>query len=88
MASPSTITATAFEGYPTHYPLQLPPRGQIFEFDNRDTRGPAIVILCSIFLAIMWLVFILRLYSKVWVIRRFGWDDGKRRIFLAWLLLT
>ena len=82
MASPADMTA--FE----EFPLQPPPSGQVSNFDSPETRGPAIVILCSLFLGIMWPVFALRLYSNVWVIRRYGWDDGKRRIFLAWLLLT
>ena len=59
------------------YPLQPPPSGKISNFDSPETRGPAVIILCSIFLAVMWPVLILRLYSKVWVIRKCWWDDGK-----------
>lgn len=70
---------TALEDYPLH----PPPSGQTSNFDNPETRGPAIIILCSVAIGIMWPVFILRLYSKVWVIRRFGWDDGKPGILLA-----
>ena len=25
----------------------------------------------------MWPIFLLRIYSKIWIIRVFGWDDGK-----------
>ena len=80
----SLANLTAFEDYP----LQPPPSGQFSNFDSPETRGPAIVLLCSIFLGIMWPVFILRLYSNVWVIRRYWWDDGTRRNSLARLLLT
>jgi hypothetical protein len=77
MASPAEIAA--FE----NYPLQPPPVGQTSDFINPETRGPAVIILCSVFVGIMWPLFMLRLYSKVWVIRKFGWDDGKSEALLA-----
>lgn len=58
-------------------PLGAPPAGQSSNFENPDTRGPAVVVVCSVFIALMWPFLLLRLYSKVWVIRSFGWDDGK-----------
>lgn len=58
-------------------PLGAPPAGQLSNFENPDTRGPAVVVVCSVFIALMWPFLLLRLYSKVWVIRSFGWDDGK-----------
>ena len=80
----STADLPAFEDYPLH----PPPPGQISNFENPESRGPAIVILCSVFIGIMWPIFVLRLYSKVWVIRRFGWDDGKLDALPAIYLLT
>ena len=82
MVSPAEIAA--FE----NYPLQPPPPGQTSNFIDPESRGPAIIILCSVFIGIMWPIFILRLYSKVWVIRSFGWDDGKPEVLLALYLLT
>ena len=58
-------------------PFGAPPAGQSSNFDNPDTRGPAVVVVCSVFIAFMWPFLLLRLYSKVWVIKSFGWDDGK-----------
>ena len=58
-------------------PLEFPPAGQSSNFENPNTRGPAVVAVCSVFIAIMWPFLLLRLYSKVWVIQGFGWDDGK-----------
>lgn len=81
--APSAISS-AYE----NDPLQPPPPGQISNFENPESRGPATVILCSVFIGIMWPIFILRLYSKVWVIRRFGWDDGKLDTLPAICLLT
>lgn len=57
--------------------LQPPPPGKSSNFVNPESRGPAIVMICYIFIVLMWPVFLLRLYSKALVIRRFGWDDGK-----------
>ena len=75
---------SAYENYPLHH---TPPE-QISNFESPESRGPAIVILCSVFIGIMWSIFILRLYSKAWVIRRFGWDDGKLDTLPAICLLT
>ena len=66
-----------------NYPLQPPPPGVTSNFSNPENRGPAIVVLCSVFIALMWPIFLLRLYSKLWVIRSFGWDDGKLKAVLA-----
>ena len=58
------------------YPLQPPPPGQLPNFVNPESRGPAIVAVCSTFIFLMWLVLLSRLYSKAWVICKLGWDDG------------
>lgn len=58
------------------FPLQPPPPGQISNFIDPETRGPAVRDLCYIFIVLMWPIFLMRLYSKAWVIRKFGWDDG------------
>ena len=58
-------------------PLLPPPQGQSSNFDNPETRGPAIVAVCSVFLSLMWPIFLLRLYSKLRIVRAPGWDDGK-----------
>lgn len=68
MASPSKIEDT---------PFLPPPSGQVSNFENPESRDPAIITVCSIFLALIWPMFLLRIYSKAWVTRTFGWDDGK-----------
>lgn len=70
MASPAQIAAMQ------NYPLQPPPPGQTSNFDDPQTRGPLFIITSSVFLAIMWIILILRIYSKVRIIRKFWWDDG------------
>ena len=64
-------------------PLQPPPPGQISNFIDPSSRGPAIVAVCYVFIALLWPIFLLRLYSKVFVIRKFWWDDGKSILLLA-----
>lgn len=83
MSSPAAIAASE------NYPLHPPPIGQTSNFINPETRGPAVIILCSVFVGIMWPLLLLRLYSKAWVVRKFGWDDGKSEALLAqsWLVL-
>lgn len=58
-------------------PFLLPPPGHKSNFENPETLGPTIIKLCSICLTLMWLSFLLSVYTKVWVKRCFGWDDGK-----------
>lgn len=82
MASPAELAA--FQ----NFPLQPPPPGQTSNFNNPESRGPAIITVCSVFVGIMWPILVLRLYSKVWVIRSFGWDDGKPKVSLTFFLLT
>ena len=60
-----------------NYPLEPPPPGQTSNFIDPKDRGPAITTLCSVFLSLMWVFYLLRLYSKVWIIRGVGWEDGK-----------
>ena len=63
-----------------NYPLLPPAPGQTSNFNNPESRGPAFVILCSVFIGLMWPILTLRLYSKAWLIRSFGWDDGKPEV--------
>lgn len=62
------------------FPLQAPPPGQVPNFINPETRGPPFLVLCAVFISIMWPILVLGVYSKAWVIRKFGWDDGKPSI--------
>ena len=58
------------------YPLQPPPPGQLSNFIDPKSRGPVVVAVCCTFISLMWLILLSRLYSKAWVIRIIGWDDG------------
>ena len=58
-------------------PLQPPPPGQISNFVNPESRGLSIITVCYVFVLFMWSILLLRLYSKTWIIRKFGWEDGQ-----------
>ena len=70
------------------FPLGPPPPGQLSNFKDPETRGPAIVAVCYVSLALMWPIFLSRLYTKVFILRQFGWDDGKFSPPLTFCLLT
>ena len=70
------------------YPLQPPPPGQSSNFDDPVSRGPAIRAICYAFIVLMWPFVFLRLYSKLYVIRKPGWDDGKINFPLTQTSLT
>ena len=69
-------------------PLQPPPPGQVSDFTNPESRGLAVVVVCYIFILIMWPIFLLRLYTKAFVTRKLGWDDGRFPIFSIGKILT
>lgn len=58
-------------------PFLPPPPGQTSNFINPESRGPLVIILCSICLVLMWPVVIMRLYSKAFDLHKFWWDDGQ-----------
>lgn len=56
-------------------PLAIPPPGQSSNFNDLGSRGPAVVVVCCIFMSLMWPIFLSRIYSKLFILRSFGWDD-------------
>jgi hypothetical protein len=69
-------------------PFEMPPTGQSSNFINPENRGPAVVVVCYISIALMWPIYLLRLYSKAFVVRRIGWDDREALILLPRKLLN
>ena len=58
-------------------PFQPPPPGQVSNFNNPESRGPTAVAIMYTFISLMWSLFLMRLYNKVWILRSLWWDDGK-----------
>jgi hypothetical protein len=44
-------------------------------YENPATRGPALLVLNSVFLAISSIFVLLRVYTRVFMVKSFGWDD-------------
>ena len=57
--------------------VEPPPPGVTSNFDNPESRAYETVIVFTIYLTIMMSIFLLRIYSKVFVTRSLGWDDCK-----------
>lgn len=58
-------------------PIATPAPGVIPNFVNPETRAPAVVAIAVVCLSLMWPISLLRLYTKIWINRSFGWDDGE-----------
>ena len=63
-----------------NYPAAPPPPGVTPNFVDPETRAPAVIAVSAVCLGLMWPVLTTRLYSKAWILRTFGWDDGMRNL--------
>ena len=61
----------------SHIPAGIPPPGTTPNFENPQTNSRVIVTLSVICLSFMVLISAIRVYSRLWITRSFGWDDGK-----------
>jgi hypothetical protein len=58
-------------------PLHAPPEGQHSNFVNPKSHGYILTDVCSVFLAVMTVFFVARLYGRLFVSKRPQWDDRK-----------
>lgn len=56
-------------------PFSPPPPGVLPNYLNPHTRGSALTITCSMFLAIMIVAVSIRAYTKLRIMRKVTWDD-------------
>ncbi|KAF2267212.1 hypothetical protein CC78DRAFT_577411, partial [Lojkania enalia] len=56
-------------------PVQAPPPGVMPNFDNPDSLAPGALAVISIFLALMVITLVARLYCRISIVRRAGLDD-------------
>lgn len=59
-----------------HIPLGAPTPPQVSNFVDPPTYTSTLVGVSTICLSLMIPFAALRLYSKAWIVRSFGWDDG------------
>jgi len=69
--------------------MLLPPKSvqaewPVANYINPVTRGPAVVIVNSIFITLCVIIVVLRLYVRIFVKKWFGWDD----VFIVFALFT
>lgn len=58
-------------------PLLPPPLGVMPNFVNPENRASILIIISTIFLALLLPFVVLRLYTRIWITRTFDLDDGK-----------
>lgn len=61
----------------SHIPAGVPPPGVISNFENPQSEAKLIIIISTICLCFMIPIARIRVYSRIWITRSFGWDDGK-----------
>ena len=57
-------------------PFLPPPRGIVPNYTNPHSIGQSLTITCSIFLVIMIVFVMIRIYTKSRIMRKFTWDDS------------
>ena len=60
-----------------HVPWLPPPPGRLSNFQYPESRASAFIIVLSIFLAVVIVFVVLRLYVRLRVLRSPWWDDGE-----------
>lgn len=75
----AAITAEQLQGIPKDVlkvlPAQIPPDGIIPNFDNPQTRVPAILGVGFVFLALALFCFSIRIYTRIAYKKSWRWDD-------------
>jgi hypothetical protein len=56
-------------------PAMPPPPGEVTNFDNPPSIAIRAIVPISIFLGLMIVVVAMRMYSRLWIIKRAGPDD-------------
>jgi hypothetical protein len=70
-----------------NYPAGTPPPGVKPNFVDPPSHHTELIVLNTIFLSLMWIVVLMRLYAKGRILRNMGWDDCKpltRRFPIYW----
>lgn len=58
-----------------NYPAMAPPPGLVSNFDNPKTLSTSLITINAIFLPLMLIAVIIRLYSRGHLLHALGWDD-------------
>ncbi|KAF4621901.1 hypothetical protein G7Y89_g14444 [Cudoniella acicularis] len=58
-----------------HSPAGIPPPGVIPNFTNPPSKGEALVVLDGVFVSLMLVAVLIRIYVRVRLVKTWGWDD-------------
>ena len=58
-------------------PAAMPPAGQEVNLIDPSNIGPRLLIVATVFLAILTIFFGLRVYAKAFIVKAYAWDDCK-----------
>ena len=79
MASPSSLTPAALAEIPPSildtYPALAPPAGVEPNFVNPEDRGYILNSVATVLFCLMVCLFANRIYTRLFIIRKFAWDD-------------
>ena len=71
-----------------HIPLAPPTPPQISNFDDPVTLAHAIQAVSVVCLSLMIPFALIRIYSKAWIVKSFGWEDGQSTLICVKIMLT
>ncbi|KAL8719987.1 MAG: hypothetical protein Q9225_003079 [Loekoesia sp. 1 TL-2023] len=57
------------------YPIRPPPSGVLSNFGDAADRNAPFFVVDTIFLVIMVVFFLNRIYTKQFIVKKFSWDD-------------
>ena len=62
-------------------PVESPPDGVQPNYGDAENNNTPMYVVCSVFLAIMLCFYVNRIYTKIYIVQRYSWDDGKPRLY-------
>lgn len=80
MSSISTVLSSGSLDVLSKYPLMQPPAGVESNFSNPKNQNRQFLIVSSILLGIMGLFFLNRLYTKIFILGKYFWDDCRSNL--------
>lgn len=75
MASQLTPAILADPDALRQYPASAPPPGITPNFGHPENRGPVLIAVGGLMIALMTILLAIRIYTKARIVRKFSWDD-------------
>lgn len=68
-----------------YVPSGFPPAGQTINFTDPEDRGYILIVVGSVLTALMVIIFCIRTYVKIFILKRLQWDDCTWMAMADWL---